>query len=127
MCKRRASNHNTSASSFSVTKAATQNPITHKTQEKEQIQPIEEECGGVGRRRRRRRAKETRKEKRWVRRQTMVRGRAGRKKGCNEGRGAKQQQPAATEVAARAKKQESGGGEQPREREGTSWEQDNER
>jgi hypothetical protein len=37
---------------------------------------------GLGRRRRRRRrAKETRKEKRRVRRQTMVRGRAGRKKG----------------------------------------------
>jgi hypothetical protein len=44
---------------------------------------------GVGRKRRRRRAKETRKEKRSVRRQTMVRGRAGHKKGCNEGRGSK--------------------------------------
>jgi hypothetical protein len=103
MWKKRASNHNTSVSSFSVTKAATQNPITHKTQEQEQIQPREEECGVVGWRRRRRRAKETRKEERRVRRQTMVRGRAGRKKGCDEGRGAKQQ--------ASSKSKEAGAGE----------------
>jgi hypothetical protein len=94
-------------SSFSVTKAATQNPITHKTQEHEQEK--KSVGGGVWKEEEEKSKGDKKREEKGPAADDGEGPRRTQKRDATKDGEQRQQQPAATEVAARAKKQERGG------------------